>query len=156
MSDKSYYLEFVDQWMDRPENKGRSFTYWSAMYDWIKEHRFSFDDLWIDYDVRESIQSSSWASSEWVDYLSDEAIAEILDIAELDEYGRQIQDEYDEELKDEIADELDWEEFKTREDFEDRVKELCKWSGLYWDEVADEIEYYKCITILDEQEEDGE
>lgn len=155
MADKSWYLEFVDQWMERPENRGHSFTYWSAMYDWIRESRFSFSDLWIDYDIRDYVQNESWAEREWVEYLSDEALAEIVDISVLDEYGRQIQDEYDEERKDEIINEFDdWDEYQTREEFELTVQDACKWTNLDWCEVADEIEDTYEIIIKEEQEEE--
>jgi hypothetical protein len=30
---KRDYIEFVDSWMSRKENVGRSFTYGAAMYD---------------------------------------------------------------------------------------------------------------------------
>ena len=56
------------------------------MYDWIKEGRFDLDDLWIRYDMEQDIESESWANSDWVQWLSDEAIVEILDISVLDDY----------------------------------------------------------------------
>lgn len=90
---KEWYLEFVDQWMQRPENKWWSFVYWSAMYTWIRESRFTFDELWIYDELVQYVCSISWANYDWVEWLSDDALAEIVDISVLQEFWEQIEDE---------------------------------------------------------------
>lgn len=119
------YIEFVDSWMSRKENVGRSFTYGAAMYDWIKESRFDFDDLWIRDEINQAIQAESNADMDWVENLSDDAVAEILDISDLDEYWRYIQEQVNDEDMEDIFDDLDLiPEFETRDEFEEKVQKL--------------------------------
>lgn len=149
------YIEFVDGWMSRKENCGRSFTYWNAMYDWIKESRFDFDDLWIRDEINQSIQAESNADMDWVENLSDDAIVEIVDIAELDEYWRYIQEQINDEDKEDIFDDLDMiVEFQTRDEFEEKVQELTedKWNPeLNRRTVAEEYEDSHYLTIKEEE-----
>lgn len=155
---KRDYINFIDTWLWRANNNCRSFTYWSAMYDWIKESRFDFDDLWIRDEINQSIQAVSNADMDWVEDLSDDAVAEILDISEMDEYGRQIQEEINEEDKQEIFDELDtYSSFETREQYEEIVSKLvddiCN-PELNWNTVAQEYEDNNYLHI-DEEENDS-
>lgn len=155
---KRDYIEFIDSWMSRKENCGRSFTYWNAMYDWIKESRFDFDDLWIRDEINQSIQAESNADMDWVENLSDDAVAEIMDVAELDEYGRYIQEQINDEDKEDIFDDLDMIiEFQTRDEFEEKVQDLVedKWNPeLNRRTVAEEYEDSHYLTIKEEEDEE--
>ena len=151
------YIEFVDSWMSRKENVWRSFTYWAAMYDWIKESRFDFDDLWIRDEINQTIQAESNADMDWVENLSDDAVAEILDISELDEYWRYIQEQINDEDKEDIFDDLDLiPEFETRDEFEEKVQKLvddkCN-PELNRRTVAEEYEDSHYLTIKEEEDE---
>ena len=152
---KKDYIQFVDSRMEREENKWRSFTYWAALYCWIKESRFDFDDLWIRDELECKIINDSWADMEWVQSLSDEAIAEILDISTLDERWRYLQDEVDREDKEEIFDELDmYTSFETRKEFEEKVKEIVSdnWNNnLDRENVAEQYEYEHFLSIKEEE-----
>jgi len=151
------YIEFVDTRMSRKENVGRSFTYGAAMYDWIKESRFDFDDLGIRSEINDSIESESWASRDWVENLSDDAVAEILDISELDEYGRYIQDQVNDEDIEDVFDDLDLiVSFKTRDEFEEKVQKLvddkCN-PDLNRRTVAERYEDEHYLSIEEEEDE---
>jgi hypothetical protein len=149
------FMEYVDKWLSRDNNNCRSFTYGSAMYDWIKEGRFDLDDLWIRYDMEQDIESESWANSDWVQWLSDEAIVEILDISVLDDYWDKLSDECDEEDKQSIFDELDsYPSFETRDQYEEIVQKLVEDtdnSNLNWRTVAEEYEDNNYLHIDEEE-----
>lgn len=136
------YLEFVEQRAKRPENCGRSFTYGNAMYSFITEWRGSFSWLGIQDRIVENIVAESWASRDWVEWLSDEALAEIVDISELDDYGREINDEYQEWLREDILDKLEeynigsWKWWK---ELIDTVQDLIEEYWYEWNDTADEI-----------------
>lgn len=151
------YIEFVDSWMSRKENVWRSFTYWAAMYDWIKESRFDFDDLWIRDEINQAIQAESNADMDWVENLSDDAVVEILDISDLDEYWRYIQEQVNDEDMEDIFDDLDLiPEFQTRDEFEEKVQKLvddkCN-PELNRRTVAEEYEDSHYLTIKEEEDE---
>lgn len=152
---KRDYIEFIDSWMSRKENCWRSFTYWNALYDWVKESRFDLEDLWIRNDLEFYIQEESNADIEWVYWLSDNAIIEIVDISVLDEYGRKVQYDIDEEDKQEIFDALDdYDSFETRQQYEDIVADLVdkNWNtNLNRRTVADEYEEDNFLTIKEEE-----
>lgn len=157
IDDREWYLEFVDQRMERPENRWSSFTYWSAMYTGIREHRFTFDSLGIDWDLREYVTAQSWANYEWVEWLSDEAIAEIVDISVLQDYGEGIYDNYVEEKRDEIFDDIesdypDW--FKTRAEFEEACQKACETELVDWRDIAEWFEEYRDLYIKEEDDDD--
>ena len=151
------FMEYVDKWLSRDNNNCRSFTYGCALYDWIRESRFDLDDLWIRYDMEQDIESESWANSDWVQWLSDEAIVEILDISVLDDYWDKLSDECDEEDKQSIFDELDsYPSFETRDQYEEIVQKLVEDtenSNLNWRTVAEEYEDNNYLHI--DEEEDG-
>ena len=153
---KRDYIEYVDSWMSRKENVWRSFTYWSALYDWIQESRFDLDDLDIRYDIVQSIVAESGAREEWVDNLWDDVLVELTDISELDEYWRRIQEEINDEDIEDIFDDLDLiTSFKTRDEFEEKVQELTEDKGnseLNWRTVAERYEDEHYLSI--EEEED--
>lgn len=97
------------------------------MYDGIKEGRFDFDDLWIRDELNQSIQAESNADMDWVENLSDDAVAEIIDIAVLDEFWDNLQEEVNEEDIHNIFDELDsYPSFETREQYEEIVQKLVE------------------------------
>lgn len=152
------FMEYVDKWLSRDNNNCRSFTYGCAMYDGIKEGRFDLDDLWIRYDMEQDIESESWANSDWVQWLSDEAIVEILDISVLDDYWDKLSDECDEQDKQDIFDELDsYPSFETRDQYEEIVQKLVEDtdnSNLNWRTVAEEYEDNNYLHI-DEEENDS-
>lgn len=156
MSQKDY-IDFIDTWMERKENCGSSFTYWKALYDWIKECRFDLYDLWIRDSIVEDITCESWADRERVDNLSDEALVEMLDISVLDSYWRQVQTDVDEEDMKDIFDELDSiDEFETRSEFEKKVQELVEDSGntnLNWRYVADRYEEENFLSIKNDEDD---
>lgn len=151
------FMNYVDKWLSRDNNNCRSFTYGCALYDWIKESRFDLDDLWIRYDMEQDIESESWANSDWVQWLSDEAIVEILDISVLDEYWDRLSDECDEEDKQSIFDELDsYPSFETRDQYEEIVQKLVEDtenSNLNWRTVAEEYEDNNYLHIDEEENE---
>lgn len=152
------FMEYVDKWLSRDNNNCRSFTYGCALYDWIRESRFDLDDLWIRYDMEQDIESESWANSDWVQWLSDEAIVEILDISVLDDYWDRLSDEVDEEDKQSIFDELDsYPSFETRDQYEEIVQKLVEDtenSNLNWRTVAEDYENENYLKI-DEEENDS-
>ena len=151
------FMEYVNKWLSRDNNNCRSFTYGCALYDWVKEGRFDLDDLDLRYDMEQDIENESWANHDWVEWLSDEAIIEILDIAVLDEYWDRLSDECDEQDKQEIFDELDsYSSFETRDDYENTVQKLVEDSdnsNLNWRTVAEEYEDNNYLHI-DEEETD--
>lgn len=148
------YVVFVDQWLARDNNNCRSFSYGSAMYDWIKESRFDFDDLWIRDEINQSIQAESNADMDWVENLSDDAVIEILDISVLDEYWREIQEQVNDEDIEDIFDDLDLiPSFKTRDEFEEKVQELTEDkdnSELNWRTIAERYEDEHYLSIEEE------
>lgn len=152
------FVEFVDTWMSRKENVGSSFTYWRALYDWVREGRFDLDDLDIRYDTEQSIISASWANEERVSYLSDEAVVEIMDIAELQELGERLQEQVDDEDKQDVFEEIDtYPNFETRKQYEETVQKIVEETGnrnLNWKEVAEEYEDEYPLHI--DEEEDTE
>lgn len=156
MSKKDYIDYMNDLWVQNERNLWKSFSYGSAMYDWIKESRFDFDDLWIRDVINQSIQAESNADMDWVENLSDDAIVEILDISLLDEYWREIQEQVNDEDIEDIFDDLDLiPEFETREEFENKVNELVedKWnSDLNRRDVANKYEEEHYLSIKEEDE----
>lgn len=153
------FVEFVDIWMSREKNIGKSFTYWCALYDWVREGRFYLDDLDIRYDAEQSIIYASWANEEWVSYLSDEAVVEIIDIAELQELGERIQEQVNDEDKQDIFEELDtYPNFETRKQYEETVQKIVEEIGnrnLNWKEVAEEYEEDYPLHIDEEEDTEG-
>lgn len=95
MDRKEEYINYIDEWMWRKENCGRSFTYWNALYDYINEYRADLDDLGIREYIVDSIEWESQADRDWIEWLTDKILVEVVDIALLDELGREIQEEVD-------------------------------------------------------------
>lgn len=153
------FMDYVNKWLSRDNNNCRSSSYGSAMYDWIKESRFDFDDLWIRDELNQEIQAESNADMDWVENLSDEAVAEIVDISVLDEFWDRLSDECDEQDKQDIFDELDsYPSFETRDQYEEIVQKLVEDtenSNLNWRTVAEEYEDNNYLHI-DEEETDEE
>ena len=73
-------------WERNPQNRGKSFTYGCILYDYIKNGG-NFAELWynIEQTALEYAQTRLDAKRDAIYNLSDIAIAEILDISELDE-----------------------------------------------------------------------
>ena len=105
--------------------------------------------------MNQAIQSDSNADMDWVENLSDDAVAEILDISELDEYWREIQEQVNDEDIEDIFDDLDLiPEFETREEFENKVNKLVedKWnSDLNRRDVANKYEEEHYLSIKKEE-----
>ena len=149
------YLRYVNEWMNRPENVWRSFTMWSALYDYCVNWSWSLYDLWIEDTIDDAIISESWADPEWVRNLSTNAKLEIVDISFLDELGREIEDEVRDHEKNEIFDELESiDEFQTREEFEKKVQELCEDTELDWESVAEQFEQDFYLVIKEEEDDE--
>lgn len=110
------YLNFVSEWMNKEENKGKSFTMGCALYDFCHWWNGILSDLWIEDIVNEIIVSQSGANYERVEGLNDDAKLEILDISILCELWQQIEDEEEEEKKSECFDELDGYSFVSRDE----------------------------------------
>lgn len=128
------------------------------MYDGIKEGRFDFDDLWIRDELNQSIQAESNADMDWVENLSDDAVAEIVDIAVLDEFWDNLQEQVNEEDIQSIFDELDsYPSFETREQYEEIVAKLVEDTEnpeLNRNKVAEQYEDENYLKI-DEEENDS-
>jgi hypothetical protein len=92
---------------------------------------------------------------DWVENLSDEAVAEIVDISVLDEFWDRLSDEVDEEDKQSIFDELDsYPSFETRDQYEEIVQKLVEDtdnSNLNWRTVAEEYEDNNYLHIDEEE-----
>lgn len=156
MNDQKDYLSFIGTRHDRPENCGRSFTYGNAMYDWIQEWRWSFADLGIDDVIEETVISDSWADPERVRGLSDETLADLVDVSLLDELGREISDNISEEEKEEMFDDLDAEEFDSIDEVIAKIKEIK--NDYYIDDNAEDLadEYANDRDLYEERERDDD
>lgn len=108
------YIEYVGERMNKPENKGSSFTMWKALYDFCAGWSWTLYDLGIEDQIDDYITYQSWANRERVEWLSDIAKLEIVDISVLQEIGEQIEDDINEEDKQEVFDELDSYHFVER------------------------------------------
>ena len=156
MSDQKDYLSFIETRHDRSENCGRSFTYGNAMYDWIQEWRWSFADLGIDDVIEETVISDSGADPERVRSLSDETLADLVDVSLLDELGREISDNISEEEKEEMFDDLDAEEFNSIDEVIAKIKEIKE--NYYIDDNAEDLadEYANDRDLYEERERDDD
>lgn len=79
------FKEFSEMWRRNPKNAWRSFTHGAILYDYIKNSG-TFSELGynIEQNALELVQSKLNADWNAIYYLSDLALAEILDISELD------------------------------------------------------------------------
>ena len=156
MNDQKDYLNFIEARADKSENCGRSFTYGNAMYDRIQEWRWSFADLWIDDVIEENVIAESWANRDWVQWLSDEILAELVDVSLLDELGREISANISEEEKEEMFDELDGEDFENIEEVIAKIKEIK--NNYYIDDNAEDLadEYANDRDLYEERERDDD
>jgi hypothetical protein len=138
------YNSYLRSWEERKENVGRSFTYWSALYDWVREGHLDLSEF--EWEINDYIEWESWARREWIEDLSDEVKAEILDISYLDELVRDKYEQAQEEQQEELFEELDdnW-PYKTRDELETEVGR-----------ILDDYEYIDkyLLTVCDEYEED--
>lgn len=120
-----FFSYYNNNWSKREDNIWRGFTYGACLYDWVREWHFDLDEF--SYEINDCIESESWARREWVEYLSDEAKVEILDIAYLDELVVSKKEEAQQEQQEELFDELDDDApYKTRKELEDRVADLLE------------------------------
>ena len=124
----------------------------ACLYDYIRENRGSFDDLWIEWEVNDIIENESGANREWVENLSDDVKAEILDIAVLWELVENQEEEYKQEQMEELYDELDWNwDYKSRDEVEEEASKII--DDYYIDEgLADVVDWYIDDRGLDFEE----
>lgn len=155
MNKKDYIDYMNNQWVQNEKNLWRSFTYWSALYDYINEYRADLDDLDIRESIVDSIASESQADRDWIEWLSDRTLVELVDISLLDELWREIQEQVSDEDIEDIFDDLDLiPEFETREEFENKVQELTedKWNTeLNWRTIAERYEDEHYLSIKEEE-----
>lgn len=86
MRSKNAFLEFAEMRRRNPKNAWRSFTHGAILYDYIR-NSWNFAELWfwIEQNALELAQNKLDAKRDAIYNLSDLAIAEILDLSELDE-----------------------------------------------------------------------
>ena len=138
------FNSYLHDWEERKENVGRSFTYWSALYDWVREGHLDLSEF--EWEINDYIEWESWARKDWVEDLSDDVKVEILDISYLGELVRDKYEQAQEEQQEELFDELDdnW-PYKTRDELETEVGR-----------ILDDYEYIDKFlgNVCDEYEED--
>ena len=125
-------------WSKRKENVWRSFTMWACLYDWVKESHLTLDELGIYDIVVDQIQNDSGANRDWIEYLWDDVLVELVDISFLWGLMEDQENEYVEEQKSDLFDELDDEEYKSRDEVLAKVEELMDWYYLP-DERSDDL-----------------
>ena len=124
-SKRDFIINYVDKWLSKKENQCRSFSYGNAMYDAIKDWWTDFDDLGISDMINDSIEWESGANRDWIEGLSDDIKAELVDIALLDELGREMDGEVKEEDINDILDDMpNPEEYKNEEECEDAIQRM--------------------------------
>lgn len=145
--DRQWYVDYVDTRMKENQNKGCGCTYGHAMYDAIQNGWISLDWLGIREDLERDLINESWANEEWVSYLDDSVLVELLDYSVLNDYWTEIESdiqcEEDEDDKEYIVWELDKMEFNSRKKLDEAVKQLVSesWNNrLEWTEIAEEYE----------------
>lgn len=86
MRTENAFRAFAEMRLRNPKNRGRSFTHGAILYDYIKNSG-NFAELWywIEQNALEYAQNKLDAKRDAIYNLSDLALAEILDISELDE-----------------------------------------------------------------------
>lgn len=86
MRTKNAFMEFAEMWRRNPKNTGRSFTHGAILYDYIRNNG-NFAELGFDIEQKalEYTQIKLDAKRDAIYNLSDLALAEILDLSELDE-----------------------------------------------------------------------
>lgn len=84
MNDYELKEYFNKVWIKIPRNQCRSFTYWSFLYDMLIENRID-NNCRIYQEIWQYIMCSNRYNENIKDKLTDKAIAELLDISELQE-----------------------------------------------------------------------
>lgn len=146
------YLDYVNEWMNKPENKGSSFTMWKALYDFCAWWSGTLSDLGIEDEINEIILNESGANYDWVEWLNDQAKLEIVDISVLQEIGERIEDEINEEDKEEVFDELDSYHFVERSEVIGAIENYFYPTD--WDESPSYLELAIYTERADEYIED--
>lgn len=124
-SKRDFIINYVDKWLSKKENQCRSFSYGNAMYDAVKDWWTDFDDLGISDMINDSIEWESGANRDWIEGLSDDIKAELVDIALLDELGREMDGEVKEEDINDILDDMpNPEEYENEEECEDAIQRM--------------------------------
>lgn len=124
-SKRDFIINYVDKWLSKKENQCRSFSYGNAMYDAVKDWWTDFDDLGISDMINDSIEWESGANRDWIEGLSDDIKAELVDIALLDELGREMNGEVKEEDINDILDDMpNPEEYENEEECEDAIQRM--------------------------------
>ena len=163
-SKRDFIINYVDKWLSKKENQCRSFSYGNAMYDAVKEWWTDFDDLGISDMINDSIEWESGANRDWIEWLDDSIKAELVDVALLDELGREMDGEVKEEDINDILDDMpNPEEYENEEECEDTIQRMLDEWYYHPDITSREIlEKYMDEYVTDEwdnkeeEEEDEE
>lgn len=157
-SKRDFIINYVDKWLSKKENQCRSFSYGNAMYDAIKEWWTDFDDLGISDMINDSIEWESGANRDWIEWLDDDIKAELVDIALLDELGREMDGEVKEEDINDILDDMpNPEEYENEEECEDAIQDILNEWDYHPDITSREIlEKYMDEYVTDEWDEKEE
>ena len=157
-SKRDFIINYVDKWLSKKENQCRSFSYGNAMYDAIKDGWCDFDDLGISDMINDSIEWESGANRDWIEGLSDDIKAELVDISLLDELGREMDEEVKEEDINDILDDMpNPEEYKNEEECEDAIQRMLDEWYYHPDITSREIlEKYMDEYVTDEWDNEEE
>lgn len=87
MNLKEDFFDFYDRRRDQKENIWRSFTKWSALYDYMKNrsrgYNNEYSEIWNA--IEQSVSRQYAIQLETVEQFSYDALLELCDISELDE-----------------------------------------------------------------------
>lgn len=157
-SKRDFIINYVDKWLSKKENQCRSFSYWNAMYDAIKDWWTDFDDLGISDMINDSIEWESGANRDWIEWLDDSIKAELVDVALLDELGREMDGEVKEEDINDILDDMpNPEEYENEEECEDAIQRMLDEWYYHPDITSREIlEKYMDEYVTDEWDNEEE
>lgn len=157
-SKRDFIINYVDKWLSKKENQCRSFSYGNAMYDAVKKWWTDFDDLGISDMINDSIEWESGANRDWIEWLDDSIKAELVDIALLDELGREMDWEVKEEDINDILDDMpNPEEYENEEECEDAIQRMLDEWYYHPDITSREIlEKYMDEYVTDEWDNEEE
>ena len=157
-SRKDFIVDYFDRWFARKNNNCRSYSLWAAMYDAVKEWAYDFDDLGIEDEINDYIEWESGANRDWIEGLSDDIKAEIVDVAYLDELGVEMDKEVKEEDINDILDDMpNPEEYKNEEECEDAIQLMLDRWNYHQDITSREIlEKYMDEYVTDEWDNEDE
>lgn len=155
---KDFIVNYIDKWLSEKNNNCKSFSYWNAMYDAVKDGWCDFDDLGISDMINDSIEWESGANRDWIEWLDDSIKAELVDISLLDELGREMDGEVKEEDINDILDDMpNPEEYENEEECEDAIQRMLDEWYYHPDITSREIlEKYMDEYVTDEWDNEEE